>query len=148
MGNVVLGGVLAVLAGIVGHFVAHLLQSKRDQRARQVEQRSAAHLAFARAVKELREAVEDSDYTREPPSAYDHRVFGELPILLMTIEMFALPATFRAAETVMDRLKEWVRTDGKADSAPVSAAFDAYMGQVRKELGLNDPARRNWRSAR
>lgn len=142
MGNVVLGGVLAVLAGIVGHFVAHSLQSKRDHRARQFEKRSAAHLEFARAVKELREEVEDSDYTREPPSDHDYRVFGDLPILLLTIEMFALPATFQAAETVMDRLTEWVRTDGKEDSAPVSAAFDAYMGQVRKELGLNDPARR------
>lgn len=136
MGNVILGGLLAILGGLAGHYLAHRFQSAREERARLYEQRRTAHLEFARAFQELRELVEDADYNREFPSDHDYRVFGELPILLLTIGMFALPATYQAAGTAMSRIEEWVHKNGKSDLAPVEAAFDEYLKQVRKELGV------------
>ncbi|MER7213189.1 hypothetical protein ABT340_39515 [Streptosporangium sp. NPDC000239] len=136
MGNVILGGLLAIIGGIVGTLLTHWLQIRREERARHYEQRRTAHLEFARRFNEIRAAVADSDYTQESPSMYDYRVTGDLPLLFLTVRVFASPATRQAASVAIDRLHDWIGTDGKADDGPLNAAFEQYLRLVRQELGV------------
>ncbi|WP_068922180.1 hypothetical protein [Planobispora rosea] len=150
MGNVILGGALAIIGGVVAHLIGRVLQSRRDDRGRHYEQRRTMHVDFAREFERVYEAVAEAEYRGGGrPSDYDYRVSGKLPELLMAIRIFALPATYEAAKAVMDRYEEWISTDGEADDSPMRAAFDAYLDQVRKELGIDrNPARLNWRFRR
>lgn len=144
MGNVILGGLLAIVAGLAGHFTAHFLQSRRKERGRHHERCCVVHLDFACEFNRLRGLIEgfDHPWLEDLPLDLGYEVSSAMRNTLMAVQIFS-PATYQAACTAVDHLGACIRADGKTSADPMNAAFEEYLAQARKELGVQrNPAAR------
>ncbi|MFI9556264.1 hypothetical protein [Nonomuraea endophytica] len=130
--------ILGALSALGGAALTQYWQGRREVSGRFYDQRRDAHMEYLKIFDGYwSSAVRYSSYQEgPPPSDLDPDDFDGLFNALLVVQIFASTASHRAAQNAKDQLLAFYRTNGKGDQSKLQATFDAYIGAVRKELGV------------